>query len=149
MRKLAIAVIVAAGLVGFHRSAAALTVSGTLYEDSVQLACGPASSCLLTFSVLPPSTTGKLVRIADVSCEFVASQKVTGVRLLLTDQGLNERRPHYLPSPNQSGQFTYRSPVDFTITGGPPRQLWLVINAESTSNILNGSCTIVGTISAP
>lgn len=148
MRRATLALAVA-GLVCSHQNAGAVVVSGSLYEDSAQNACGMVDVCAVSFAVLPSVTAGKLVRVTEIGCEFVASLPVRRVSLILTDQGgLNPRRTHYLPAPNQSGQFTYRTPVDFTISGGPPRQLLLYVVTENTSAILNAYCTIVGTVSA-
>lgn len=145
MRRLmgvSIALAVAAGTAS---QAQAVVVSGSLYEDFGT--CTGAGGCTVPFTVLPSSTTSKLVRTTEVTCQFNGPGTVTQISLFVMDNGSNSRRFHYLSPPVRSGTVTYNQQVDYTVSGGPPRQMGLQVLLSNDTDSITANCLIVGTIS--
>jgi len=148
MRRAVLSALSVAALIAGAVPASALTVSGKLYEDTATGNCGSVQ-CNVVFSVAPEITAGKLIRITDLGCIFIANNTVERVTFYVTDNGFNPRRYHYLTAPFRSGTFTYSFPIDYTFTGGPPRQPYMTFITASPNSQLTVTCTITGTIETP
>jgi len=128
--------------------AGAVTVSGTYYEDTADVSCPNTDvSCALNFAVLPSSTTGQFLTLTGISCYMYLSQPWIGSVLRITDTGANERRPHFIEGNRLSGPVYPQRPLAVKISGGPPRQLKLLI-VSSAPGTFYAQCTIVGTLSS-
>lgn len=146
MKFLAASAITASLLAATPQIAYALTVSGTLYEDSAETTCNGQTACALSFSVAPTITAEKNIRITELGCDMNMSQSVIRLRMFVTDQGDNVRRFHYLEPRNKTGRYTFREPVDYIFTGGPPRQLAIQFDTAAASATFSVNCTVVGSI---
>ena len=146
MKSLAVSAIAASALFGLPQIGHALTVSGTLYEDSAETTCHGAKACVLHFTVAPSITAEKNIHITELGCDMVMSQPMTRLRMFVTDQGDNVRRIHPLEPRSKTGNYTFRELVDYTFTGGPPRQLAIQIDTAVDSNSFGVICTIVGSV---
>lgn len=127
--------------------ASALTISGTYFEDSgINVCSSNCTGATVLFNVFPAQLNGKFVNLTEIGCFMTASQAVTGMAVYVTDNGGNSRREHPLNATNRSGFWSFREPINFKITGGPPRQpsFFFQTNVGAT---LSARCTIVGTIS--
>lgn len=129
--------------------AAALTISGTYYEDTVEITCQANNGfCALNFAQFPASTAGKFVTIEEVGCNVFTQQAFNEMTLWITDAGdaNTRRRPHPLSTTRSTGNASIGQQVTVKISGGPPRQPQITIRTGQTGN-MDVTCTIVGTIS--
>lgn len=129
--------------------AGAVTISGTMYEDTVSAQCSTTLDCIVQFP-LSSAIAGKFLNVEDISCSGIIGKPFRAGMLFLTDGGLTNirrKRGLTLAGPNLLGNFSWHEAVKFKISGGPPRVLNIeMFTSESTST--SGECTIVGTISA-
>lgn len=132
--------------------AAAVTISGTYYEDQAVAAnavvCPVSNSCILTFP-LSSAIAGKLLTITEIACSGNVSPRVPSAVAFITDNGANPRRFRALDvgSPAVGGQFSWaHSAMEYKVTGGPPRSIYVQLTADA-STAWAVSCSIVGKIS--
>lgn len=152
MKRIASAALLAAGATAVSLPAAgAATVSGTYYEDTAERSCpgSAANFCDVDLAQFPSSTSGMFVTLTEISCVVSTTSTFTGLTLLVTDAGANQRRPHYAPpsNPPATGLSFIREPISFKIAGGPPRQPRARV-LMANPGAVSASCTIVGTISS-
>jgi len=131
-----------AALIAGH--AHAVTLSGTYYEDSGAKTCNNEVVCTLLLTTLPSATTGSFLFLSEVSCKIRAGSVLESLSVAVTDNGLNGRRTHFLTGENRVGTQSIRSPIDFKISGGPPRQIAITAEGADTSILTSLQCTIVG-----
>lgn len=130
--------------------ALAVTISGTMYEDTVSNFCSGTSNCVVLFAELPSALNGQFVTFTEISCTHESAGKALFAQLFITDNGTNLRRARGLPVQQVAGPGAFIYPLDFKVTGGPPRQMILQFYslAVGTGNFSKASCTIVGRISS-
>jgi len=128
--------------------AGAITISGTLYEDTIEVDCSSSTECVASFP-LPSAITGKFLNLEDVSCFGIVGQPFRQGALFLSDgnfQNVRRQRGLTLAGPNSGQNFSWHEAVQFKISGGPPRvvHISMVMAAATTMSAI---CTIVGTTS--
>lgn len=127
--------------------ASAATVSGTYFEESASVDCSSnVFNCVIRFAQLPSTLTGKLLTITEISCTVYAAQVLLQGYMYVTDAGSNLRRQHAFAVARASGYSSLVEPVNFKITGGPPRQLFVYLHQEPVGTMF-AECTVVGSIS--
>lgn len=127
--------------------ASAATVSGTYFEESASVDCSSnVFNCVIRFAQLPSTLTGKLLTITEISCTVYAAQVLLQGYMYVTDAGANLRRQHAFAVARASGYSSLVEPVNFKITGGPPRQLFVYLHQEPVGTMF-AECTVVGSIS--
>lgn len=129
------------------RPASALIISEDYFEDSGSVSCGSASTCTLVLP-LTDATTNKLVTLREISCNLQAAEGVDTFRVSVSDTGgTNNRRYHYgVVDIDRKGAFSVWQPLNFKITGGPPREIRVFLNNDQPA-FMTAYCTVVGTLS--
>ncbi len=132
----------------FCTPAHAASISGTYYEDTASMDCPNSTQCFLVFPTLADSTAGSVITITEVSCTLDVTAGVGRGQAVVTDNGANVRRPHFMNVVREPGGTSFRDTMNLRIGGGPPRQLRLLFKALNVTTKFEGTCTFVGTISA-
>lgn len=127
-------------------SPAQAVVSGNYYEDTVSFFCHNHVDCVFSFPTMPQATAGYVVVLDRLSCEANVSTGLGQGKIYLTDNGLSERRPHFLTMSPVVGPLSFSEPLHYMIAGGPPRAITIRFYSRGTANIFQGTCTVVGLI---
>ncbi len=155
MRSLAIHAVSAAALLAVSMPASAYVLSGTYYEDSVNLpsSCNNFTGCTAQFP-LPAATAGKILNLRSISCFGTLTGALIRGHFFLTDgqeagNDINPRRYQGLAMPGRGpGQFSWREQVDIKVGGGPPRVINIFMLKDFGGGSWGASCTITGELSS-
>ncbi len=123
-------------------------ISGSYYELTLGDTCNNVINCNLTFPVLDASLAGQIITFTEISCQTTVTAGMADAQLVITDNGVNPRRPHYVTVVRSAGRASFRDPLEMKVAGGPPRQMRLMMTAQGSSATISAVCTLVGRISA-
>jgi len=156
MRSIAPSFSTAFGLFGAFLAmtpAHAVTVSGTYYDDVVQVTCNNTTTCEVPFP-LSTAIAGKFLNVRFLSCGMqapgVLNLSTIGIADAASASALsaNYRRAQWLGAPSASrvsGQVDFRQELQMKVSGGPPRHIIVTLSA-ATSGSWSVGCSITGEI---
>lgn len=136
----------ATALLSSSQFTSAATIAGSYYEESGAANCS-ATFCTLVFPAFPAALNGQFVNLTELSCSTYSSNGLASAQLLVSDNGVNLRRPHHIAVDHSAEGSAFSAQLDFKVTGGPPRQMVLSFYSNTTGTI-NAICTLVGRISS-